>query len=435
MELKIRDFGKIHSAEVKWNGLTVIAGKNDTGKSTIGKLFYAIIKTFAKYEDTYSRVVGSDLFITLLRLLSNILRGENRKILLQNKDIFSTTESIFVKLDELFNPPFVSNNLFKIEPSLKKTILETIESLKTVKFTSDLLHDKLDEIYHALTVTAPKDNLFKESFRYYMKDSFLRNYNNSLNTKTPAEFEYFFEDTSNLNVKIENNSIDVKFLDLDKKYPFYKDITLIDFPEIIDERFQHFNESNFNWTDDLLGKTKLLKSKIGMVPNENLIGERFWEEVLSKSFFYLDKESNSFKYKVSTNASPLNIINIASGTKSFGILYLLIKFGIITEETPIILDEPENHLHPEWQIAYAKFLMFLVKNGFSILLTSHSPTFIQALLKEAVKEKKWENLYKFYLSEPLVNIENYTKIKDVTSCPDEIFKNLVRPVEKMWSKD
>lgn len=172
-----------------------------------------------------------------------------------------------------------------------------------------------------------------------------------------------------------------------------------------------------------------------MVPNENLIGERFWEEVLSKSFFYLDKESNSFKYKVSTNASPLNIINIASGTKSFGILYLLIKFGIITEETPIILDEPENHLHPEWQIAYAKFLMFLVKNGFSILLTSHSPTFIQALLKEAVKEKEWENLYKFYLSEPLVNIENYTKIKDVTSCPDEIFKNLVRPVEKMWSKD
>lgn len=94
MELKIKDFGKIHSAEVKWNGLTVIAGKNDTGKSTIGKLFYAIIKTFAKYEDTYSRVVGSDLFITLLRLLSNILRGENRKILLQNKDIFSTTESI-----------------------------------------------------------------------------------------------------------------------------------------------------------------------------------------------------------------------------------------------------------------------------------------------------------------------------------------------------
>lgn len=434
MKLRIKDFGKIHIAEVEWNGLTVIAGKNDTGKSTVGKLFYAIMKTFAKYEDTYSRVVGTELFIKLLRLLSNVLRGENRKILFQNKELFNTTESIFMKLDELFTPSFISNNLFEIEPSLKNTILGTIESLKTVKFTSDSLTTKLDEIYNALTIDISKDKRFKDSFHYYMKDSFLRNYNNSLNTKDIAEFEYFFEDSSNLNVIIEDNCVNVKFLDLDKKYPFYKDITLIDFPEIIDERFQNFSESNFNWTDDLLAKTKLLKSK-RMTSNENPIGEHFWEEVLSKSFFYLDKESDSFKYKVSTDASPLNIINIASGTKSFGILYLLIKFGIITEETPIILDEPENHLHPEWQIAYAKFLTFLVKSGFRVLLTSHSPTFIQALLKEAIKEKGWETSYKFYLSEPLANIDNYTTIKDVTNTPDEIFKNLVRPVEKMWSMD
>lgn len=434
MKLQIKRFGKIHTTDVEWNGLTVIAGENDTGKSTVGKLFYAILKTFAKYDDTYSRVVGSELFITLLRLLSDILRGENRKILHRYKKLFVDTESLFVRLNELFTPAFVANNLFKIDDPLKDTIRSTVNALKNVEFVSDSIRTNLEKISDALEVNVSAEDKFKKSFQFYMKDSFLRNYNNSLNTKEIAEFEYFLEDVSNLFVKIKANNIHIERVDLNKKYPFFKDITLIDFPEILDERFQNLHESNFNWTDDLLGKTKLLKTKKDSQVG-NFIGDDFWREVLSGSSIYLDKETNSFKYKVSSNALPLNIINIASGTKSFGILYLLIKFGIINEDTPIVLDEPENHLHPEWQIAYAKFLTFLVRKGFRILLTSHSPTFIQALLKEAIQEDKWEKMYKFYLAEPLKEAENFTTIRDVTSSPDDIFKNLVRPVEKMWSED
>lgn len=434
MKLRIRKFGKIYTTEVEWNGLTVIAGENDTGKSTVGKLFYPILKTFAKYDDTYSRVVGSELFITLLRLLSDILRGENRRILHRYKKLFVVTESLFVRLNELFTPAFVANNLFKIDDSLKDTIRSTVNALKNVEFVSDSIRTNLKKISDALEVNVSAEDKFKKSFQYYMKDSFLRNYNNSLNTKEIAEFEYFLEDVSNLLVEIKDNNVYIKRVDLNKKYPFFKDITLIDFPEILDERFQNLHESNFNWTDDLLGKTKLLKTKRDSQVG-NFIGEDFWREVLSGSSIYLDKETNSFKYKVSSNALPLNIINIASGTKSFGVLYLLIKFGIINEDTPIVLDEPENHLHPEWQIVYAKFLTFLVKKGFRILLTSHSPTFIQALLKEAMREDKWEKMYKFYLAEPLKKAENFTIIRDVTSSPDDIFKNLVRPVEKMWSED
>ena len=58
MRLKIKDFGKIQEAEIDWNGLTVIAGKNDTGKSTIGKLFFVIVKTFASYSEVYKTWYG-----------------------------------------------------------------------------------------------------------------------------------------------------------------------------------------------------------------------------------------------------------------------------------------------------------------------------------------------------------------------------------------
>ncbi|HIC78966.1 MAG TPA: ABC transporter ATP-binding protein, partial [Sulfurovum sp.] len=44
MELQLKNIGMIKEANVKLDGLTVIAGENDTGKSTVGKALYSILK-------------------------------------------------------------------------------------------------------------------------------------------------------------------------------------------------------------------------------------------------------------------------------------------------------------------------------------------------------------------------------------------------------
>jgi predicted ATP-dependent endonuclease of OLD family len=41
MKLHIENFRKIASADLELNGLTVVIGDNNTGKSTIGKLWYS----------------------------------------------------------------------------------------------------------------------------------------------------------------------------------------------------------------------------------------------------------------------------------------------------------------------------------------------------------------------------------------------------------
>ena len=46
MKLKCENIGKLSSAEVELKTITVIAGFNSTGKSTIGKLFYSIFNSF-----------------------------------------------------------------------------------------------------------------------------------------------------------------------------------------------------------------------------------------------------------------------------------------------------------------------------------------------------------------------------------------------------
>ncbi len=44
MELQLKNIGMIKEANVKIDGLTVIAGENDTGKSTVGKALFALLK-------------------------------------------------------------------------------------------------------------------------------------------------------------------------------------------------------------------------------------------------------------------------------------------------------------------------------------------------------------------------------------------------------
>lgn len=51
MRIKVDNFGTISQADVHIGGLTVITGENDTGKSTIGKLLFSMIKAISRYEE------------------------------------------------------------------------------------------------------------------------------------------------------------------------------------------------------------------------------------------------------------------------------------------------------------------------------------------------------------------------------------------------
>ena len=54
MELKLKNIGMVKEANIKIDGLTVIAGENDTGKSTVSKALFATLRarTFETYYKT-----------------------------------------------------------------------------------------------------------------------------------------------------------------------------------------------------------------------------------------------------------------------------------------------------------------------------------------------------------------------------------------------
>ena len=69
----------------------------------------------------------------------------------------------------------------------------------------------------------------------------------------------------------------------------------------------------------------------------------------------------------------------------------------LQEGTVLILDEPEVHLHPKWQLEYARLILKLVKDSIKILVNSHSPYMIEAL-KRYSEVEEIENKTNFYLA-------------------------------------
>ena len=51
MQIKLKNIGMLKEAELSLNSLTLIAGENDNGKSTVGKVVFCIIKAINRYKE------------------------------------------------------------------------------------------------------------------------------------------------------------------------------------------------------------------------------------------------------------------------------------------------------------------------------------------------------------------------------------------------
>ena len=79
----------------------------------------------------------------------------------------------------------------------------------------------------------------------------------------------------------------------------------------------------------------------------------------------------------------------------------------------LIWDEPEIHLHPEWQIVFCKLIIELVAKGIPIVVSSHSPYFVQAL-RYFASAKGIEKDVKYYMAEES-NETKLSTVKEVTN--------------------
>ncbi|MGL4293741.1 MAG: AAA family ATPase, partial [Bacteroidales bacterium] len=177
-------------------------------------------------------------------------------------------------------------------------------------------------------------------------------------------------------------------------------------------------------TEHLLAKLKLTKSKTDG-PGSDL-ARRIDEIIHGEIVFNSDKQDFIFKKKTERSDFDISSINTASGIKALGLLGNLISKNVFDRDTLLILDEPENHLHPEWQIRYARIITELVDNGISVMVSSHSPYMMQALRKFSNEKRELVDKTNFYLTRKDANSGCVT-LDDVTTNFTSLFKLLNEP--------
>lgn len=306
LRLSIENVGAINKANINLSGLCVIAGKNDTGKSTVGKLIMAIIK--AQGMSATKNGTEMQYFNRMLDLLFN------------NQISFSQGSSSKIELKK------DDNTLYSV----------TIQDNNCSKFNN----------YEQETRTFLDCTLLQTPFVWDLYDFF-----HSIMT---LEIERKFYEETNSNE--ERNEINISYPYL--LWDVYKKLVVVR---------KHRNTTS-QISDDI---KKIIKGE------------------------FIKEENKEFAFYRAVNSQILKISleNVAVGIKQLGILQTLLKNNYITEEGFFIFDEPENHLHPGWQIEFAKIMIRLSKKNIPILITTHSPYMLEALYKYGKEEQVAVNFH------------------------------------------
>lgn len=173
---------------------------------------------------------------------------------------------------------------------------------------------------------------------------------------------------------------------------------------------------NADFLKEVLSETRIDILEMIKNKSDNPITLNTIEEIVDGDLII---KNNHFYY---STYDSIRMANTSSGLKMFLILKTVLKNGWVKENTVFILDEPEVHLHPEWQLKLSSILVELSqKYHAKILLNTHSPYLVNAIeVYSALKEQDAQ----FYMTQ---DSENHSDIVKVTSELDLIYKELAEP--------
>ena len=339
--IKAHDFFAVKKAEIILDGMTIISGINGCGKSTLARSTYELLFAAIKYDDLVSKNIQR-----VLREMKQSLRSA------------ITHLSGFIKRSDAIK--------------LQQMAYRNYRDDNDEKYC-----DFIDTLINICTEISPP--ILSSKRKYY--DSFCSILSNIIN-------EAYIKMKEN-NIPIVDSDRNIVLLPDSVKRVFYIDTPM----SLMNSSFFIFDETRKHWEDlnQVIWQSKKLGEPFDFKPTEAgglLSGNFDWNEDKSTLLYQASNESPAFDV----------LKQGATGLKTFVIMQSLYREGLINKNTLLILDEPEAHLHPQWIVHYAKFLIMLRKETrCSFLISSHSTDMISAL--KFIAEKELDKKARFYLAD------------------------------------
>ena len=412
LNLHVRNFRAVKSADIELSGLTVLAGVNSSGKSTLVRLFHRLICIEAEYDgyaalDTHryflksvmeplKKTILSDIrnssvshdiewlsspkwqiprnferiFLNISKSLKYVLSNEAIADVLRDSRFVNSISAYVPKMysdvPQLTNPKETSQWVDAIEQffvNRYKMIAGRGEGSSSLYFTAEVNGETLEGIKR----TGYEGTLFE----------------NTLAEKQPIEL--WIRDGDIDVVDINNMKLPMGRV-FAPRQSFYIARPSVDFPSVRTKILKlngvGYSIHNKGMIDDSASEDIGVESIIG----GKIAAPREKGYVATSDWLYNDGESS------------YNLNRCADGIKSLATISILDKYQLLNTGALLIIDEPEVHLHPQWVVEMARVLVRLAKErGVKVLVTTHSPDLVHALRDFSENENFSANTC-FYLS-------------------------------------
>ncbi|ELV05207.1 AAA family ATPase, partial [Brachyspira hampsonii] len=188
MELQLRNIGMIKEADIILDGLTLIAGENDTGKSTVGKALYAVVAGLNNAEKNYKEYVEeikiSPITRNIVRKLENEfikkMNDENYLIRKNKLDINDFQE----KINEIIS--FFDFNIDNLDKHY-----HIFEDYKNTLQAYDLYNCIEEDIKEYFNILKHQPNI--NEIKYYsIKQHILNELKNNIQSFNAEKIEYIY---------------------------------------------------------------------------------------------------------------------------------------------------------------------------------------------------------------------------------------------------
>ena len=429
MNIMIKNIALIKKAEIELNGITVVAGLNKTGKTTIGKALYAIISA---YQNLPRKVLDSkrdgisNAFVTILR---------------RNRELLENTSLWMIDLEEDFVDSIKEKDLLiwsseEGHKGVRSYIDQWVHSKK--EYEEYIRKEELDALYNEICIVLERSD---EEYEKFLIESFVRNV-------FKKQVSCFYNN--------ESGEIFFSFLDNELKVEFTGNELSYFNRNIVSDTCAVYMES-INLLDLVQSNGRVRRTPRGVVtrfsqPTTSCIrrltrttdeGDETYEEytenkkvreiieyiVEKVTHGTLRNDSSGISFVDERGQKAVELSNLSAGLKVFVVIQTLLENGCLKSGDILLIDEPEVNLHPEWQIVLAEVLVLLRKElGIVLYINSHSPYFIRAIeVKMAENEMTLEG--RFYLTVP--DEDNLYHVEDVSKNTERIYELLYKPLEEL----
>lgn len=424
MKLILENIGMLRRAEITLHKLCVIAGENDNGKSTLGKIVFCIVKAINRYKEDLQE--SNDFAFNE--------KVDEIYLLLRRYAPFTNSEEAIKLINSLRSPAKrnaeVADQLWVLDRVLASIdIDETIEpALKSEALT---LRADIDEI-----LIQPEDT--NQAIEKAFNKIFASEFDSSLllQGETEGRIQLLDGNLSLLNLGVTRNGV---HLIGDVEPIVLKEATFIDSPLIFNNHdilarsqtlldMEQRRSSRLGQpyttlhTRDLFDKLRTPVLPFGLFDQET--SQLFHEihDIIDGDITY-DRQMRDFVFR--RRDELVSIKNTASGIKVFGLLQILIANEFVAKNTVLIFDEPENHLHPKWQLKLAQILIKLVNKGVYIVVSSHSPYLIEALKRDTDRaELTHQARFALAQHQSITDEDRLSDIFEALAAPFEEFRKM-----------